>query len=143
MIELKDVQEYAQQIAEAIAAVLKIDVEIADKNLIRVAGTGIHSHKVGRSMNRQGYIYREVIRHGHELVIDNHHPGTPRRALRHDPLAQLIDRLRDRSSGADLATSGRRRADDLATSSEASASRVAALAPRGSITWERRCPAAR
>jgi transcriptional regulator with PAS, ATPase and Fis domain len=73
MIELKDVQEYAQQIAEAIAAVLKIDVEIADKNLIRVAGTGIHSHKVGRSMNRQGYIYREVIRHGHELVIDN--PG--------------------------------------------------------------------
>ena len=73
MLELKDVQEYAQQIAEAIAAVLKIDVEIADKNLIRVAGTGIHSHKVGRSMNRQGYIYREVIRHGHELVIDN--PG--------------------------------------------------------------------
>jgi transcriptional regulator with PAS, ATPase and Fis domain len=73
MIELKDVQEYAQQIAEAIAAVLKIDVEIADKNLIRVAGTGIYSHKVGRSMNRQGYIYREVIRHGHELVIDN--PG--------------------------------------------------------------------
>jgi transcriptional regulator with PAS, ATPase and Fis domain len=73
MVELKDVQEYVQQIAEAIAAVLKIDVEIADKNLIRVAGTGIYSHKVGRSMNRQDYIYREVIRHGHELVIDN--PG--------------------------------------------------------------------
>lgn len=73
MLELNDVQEYAQQIAEAIAAVLKIDVEIADKNLIRVAGTGIYAHMVGRSMDRQGYIYREVIRQGHHLVIEN--PG--------------------------------------------------------------------
>ncbi len=73
MLELKDVREYAQQIAEAIAAVLKIDVEIADNNLVRVAGTGIYSHKVGRSMDRQGYIYREVIRQGHQLVIEN--PG--------------------------------------------------------------------
>jgi len=73
MVELMDIQGYAQQIAEAIAAVLKIDVEIADKNLIRVAGTGIYRDRVGSSMDLQGYIYSEVLRVGHELVIEN--PG--------------------------------------------------------------------
>jgi len=73
MNELMDIQNYAQQIAEAIAAVLGIDVEITDKNLVRVAGTGIYRGYVGRSMERQGFIYREVMRLGHEIVIDN--PG--------------------------------------------------------------------
>jgi transcriptional regulator with PAS, ATPase and Fis domain len=73
MNELMDIQNYAQQIAEAIAAVLGIDVEIADNNLVRVAGTGIYRDDVGKSMERQGYIYREVMRLGSEVVIDN--PG--------------------------------------------------------------------
>lgn len=73
MNELMGIQNYAQQIAEAIAAVLGIDVEIADKKLVRVAGTGIYRENVGRSMERQGFIYREVMRLGHEVVIDN--PG--------------------------------------------------------------------
>lgn len=73
MHELMDIQNYAQQIAEAIAAVLGIDVEIADKKLVRVAGTGIYRDNVGRSMEWQGFIYREVMRLGHEVVIDN--PG--------------------------------------------------------------------
>ncbi len=71
--ELMEIQEYAQQIAEAIATVLKIDVEIADNNLIRVAGTGIYRNSTGSSMNRQGFVYREVLRTGHEIVIEN--PG--------------------------------------------------------------------
>jgi transcriptional regulator with PAS, ATPase and Fis domain len=73
MNELMDIQNYAQQIAEAIAAVLEIDVEIADKKLVRVAGTGIYRENVGRSMEHQGFIYQEVMRLGHEVVIDN--PG--------------------------------------------------------------------
>ena len=73
MNELMDIQNYAQQIAEAIAAVLGIDVEIADKNLVRVAGTGVYRDNVGKSMERQGFIYQEVMRQGHEFVIDN--PG--------------------------------------------------------------------
>jgi len=73
MIELMDVQDYAQQIAEAIATVLKIDVEIADKNLIRVAGTGVYRSIVGHSMDSQGFIYREVLRVGRELIIEE--PG--------------------------------------------------------------------
>lgn len=73
MTELIDEQDYAQQIAEAIATVLKIDVEIADQNLIRVAGTGSYRDGVGLSMDPQGFIYREVIRLGHEFILDK--PG--------------------------------------------------------------------
>jgi transcriptional regulator with PAS, ATPase and Fis domain len=73
MNQLIEVQEYAQQIAEAIATVLKIDVEIADNNLTRVAGTGVYRSSVGCSMNPEGYIYSEVLRLGREFVIEN--PG--------------------------------------------------------------------
>ncbi|AFM41014.1 transcriptional regulator containing PAS, AAA-type ATPase, and DNA-binding domains [Desulfosporosinus acidiphilus SJ4] len=73
MVELIDVKEYAQQIAEAIATVVKIDIEIADKQLVRIAGTGRYHKGVGQSMDRQGYVYREVLRTGHQFVIET--PG--------------------------------------------------------------------
>ncbi|HEY8911272.1 MAG TPA: sigma 54-interacting transcriptional regulator [Desulfosporosinus sp.] len=83
MVELMDVQDYAQQIAEAIATVVKIDIEIADLNLMRVAGTGRYRKGVGLSMDRQGYIYKEVLRTGNQFVIEtpgNHPLCTPCKA---------------------------------------------------------------
>ena len=76
MVDLMAVQDYAQQIAEAIATVVKIDIEIADHNLIRIAGTGKYYKVVGQSMDRQGYVYQEVLRTGHQFVIETpgHHP---------------------------------------------------------------------
>lgn len=76
MVELLTVQDYAQQIAEAISTVVKIDIEIADHNLMRVAGTGKYRKGVGKSMDRQGYVYREVLRTGHQFVIETpgYHP---------------------------------------------------------------------
>ncbi|MDP4126014.1 MAG: sigma 54-interacting transcriptional regulator [Bacillota bacterium] len=76
MVELMAVKDYAQQIAEAIATVVKIDIEIADHNLIRIAGTGKYHKGVGHSMDRQGYVYQEVLRTGHQFVIETpgHHP---------------------------------------------------------------------
>jgi len=73
MVELLNVKDYAQQIAEAIATVVKIDIEIADQNLIRIAGTGRYHKGVGQSMDRQGYVYQEVLRTGHQFVIET--PG--------------------------------------------------------------------
>lgn len=73
MVELMAVKDYAQQIAEAIATVVKIDIEIADHNLMRIAGTGRYHKGVGQSMDRQGYIYQEVLRTGHQFVIET--PG--------------------------------------------------------------------
>ncbi|KJR46211.1 Transcriptional regulator BkdR of isoleucine and valine catabolism operon [Desulfosporosinus sp. I2] len=74
MVELMAVKDYAQQIAEAIATVVKIDIEIADHNLVRIAGTGRYHKGVGLSMDRQGYVYQEVLRTGHQFVIET--PGT-------------------------------------------------------------------
>ncbi|HWQ40570.1 MAG TPA: sigma 54-interacting transcriptional regulator [Desulfosporosinus sp.] len=73
MVELIAVKDYAQQIAEAIATVVKIDIEIADHKLIRIAGTGRYHKGVGQSMDRQGYVYQEVLRTGHQFVIET--PG--------------------------------------------------------------------
>ena len=73
MLELLDVKDYAQQIAEAIATVVKIDIEIADHNLIRIAGTGKYHKGVGQSMDQQGYVYQEVLRTGHQFIIET--PG--------------------------------------------------------------------
>lgn len=73
MVELMAVKDYAQQIAEAIATVVKIDIEISDHNLMRIAGTGKYHKGVGHSMDRQGYVYQEVLRTGHQFVIET--PG--------------------------------------------------------------------
>ncbi len=72
-MELIDVKDYAQQIAEAIATVVKIDIEIADHHLIRIAGTGRYHKGVGQSMDREGYVHREVLRTGHQFIIET--PG--------------------------------------------------------------------
>ncbi len=72
-VEMTSVMEYAQQIAEAISAIVKIDVEIADNKLTRLAGTGMFRNGIGSSMQQQGSIYREVLSKGRQLVIDN--PG--------------------------------------------------------------------
>lgn len=72
MYNLQDIQITVQQTAEAIAAALKIEVEIADADLIRVAGTGKYRSRCGCPMN-DGYVYRYVMATGHPVIIDN--PG--------------------------------------------------------------------
>ncbi len=73
METLMAVQDYAQQIAEAVATVVKIDVEITDDHMVRVAGTGRYRSGVGQSMYTEGYVYREVLRTGKQFVVDE--PG--------------------------------------------------------------------
>ena len=51
MITLKYIKDEIQKIAEAIEAVLEIDVTIVDENLVRVAGTGIYIEKIGKKVN--------------------------------------------------------------------------------------------
>ncbi len=72
-MDLMAVQEYAQQVAEAISTVIRIDVEIADRNLMRVAGTGRYGNCLGQSMAEEGFVYSEVLRSGKQLVIEK--PG--------------------------------------------------------------------
>lgn len=72
MYRLKDIQSTVQQTAEAIAEVLKIEVEIADADLVRVAGTGNYHNRFGQVMS-DGFVYRHVLQTGRAVVIEN--PG--------------------------------------------------------------------
>lgn len=72
MYHLSDIKTTVQQTADAIAAALKIEVEIADADLIRVAGTGKYKIRSGSPMN-DGFVYRHVMKTGDPVIIDN--PG--------------------------------------------------------------------
>jgi len=72
MSALQEIQDDVQKTAEAIADVLKIEVEIADADLIRVAGTGKYRDECGHTM-LEGFVYRHVLESGNTVVIEN--PG--------------------------------------------------------------------
>lgn len=72
-VSIRTIQPMAQQVAEAIAAALKMEVEIADQELLRVAGTGPFRDGVMHTMSRDGYVYQEVISSGKPVMIEE--PG--------------------------------------------------------------------
>ncbi|WP_254119376.1 sigma 54-interacting transcriptional regulator [Bacillus sp. FJAT-29790] len=67
-----DIQPVVQRIADAIAAVLKIEVEIANHHFIRVAGTGEQIESVLHKMEGD-LVYQSAIRTGRPVIIEN--PG--------------------------------------------------------------------
>lgn len=71
-MDLMDIQPAVQQIADAISAVLKIEVEIANHHFIRVAGTGEHKVSVLHKMEGD-FVYQSAIRSGQPVIIEN--PG--------------------------------------------------------------------
>lgn len=72
MSRLYEIQATVQKTAEAIADVLKIDVEIADNDLVRVAGTGKYKNQCGQIMP-DGFVYQHVLNTGETIIIEN--PG--------------------------------------------------------------------
>lgn len=72
MNSLQAIQHTVQKTAEAIAEVLKIDVEIADASLVRIAGTGKYKEQCGKFMP-DGFVYQHVLKTGNTIVIEN--PG--------------------------------------------------------------------
>ena len=61
MINLKSIKNEIQKIAEAIEAVLEIDVTIVDDDLIRVAGTGIYLQKIGKKVEGYSAFKKSII----------------------------------------------------------------------------------
>ena len=72
MLELSLIQDTVTQIADAITAVLEIDTEIVDTNLLIVSGTGRFRKKVGTYEEygewEHGGYYRQMIETGEEQV---------------------------------------------------------------------------
>ncbi|WP_146551821.1 GAF domain-containing protein [Rummeliibacillus sp. SL167] len=71
--DLKTIQLPIQQIVNAIASVLKIEIEVADKHLFRVAGTGQIKSQIWKEMNGEDLIYKRCIQTKQTIVIEN--PG--------------------------------------------------------------------
>lgn len=73
---LQDIQETVIQYANIIANVIKVDVEIVDANLVRIAGTGIYKGKINEDMSGEGFVYKEVLHTGQAQFIES--PGKHR-----------------------------------------------------------------
>ena len=72
MLSLMQVKETEQRISDAIAAALKVEVEIIDSNLVRVAGTGKVRADVGNRLLR-GLVNKHVLQTGEHVFINE--PG--------------------------------------------------------------------
>ena len=66
---LLEIQETVAKYANIISNVIKVDVEIVDKNLCRVAGTGIYKNEVNKDISKEGYVYDHVIKTGEKQII--------------------------------------------------------------------------
>ncbi len=68
-MQLQNISDAVQQIAEAVASVLHVEVEIADNQLLRVAGTGKVQPGIFRTMAGEDYVYQASIRTGRPIVV--------------------------------------------------------------------------
>ncbi|MCR4397812.1 MAG: sigma 54-interacting transcriptional regulator, partial [Firmicutes bacterium] len=69
MSELGNLAETAQQVSDAIAEVLGLEVEIVDSGLLRVAGTGKYRGRVGLSLANEGAAYTQVMKTGRGMLV--------------------------------------------------------------------------
>ena len=68
LLKIKDdVMKYA----ETISQILNIDVEVMDKNLTRIAGTGRIKEKVGLNMSEEAHVYKKVLKTKETYIITN------------------------------------------------------------------------
>jgi transcriptional regulator with PAS, ATPase and Fis domain len=77
---LKEIQDTVIKYAEIIAKVTKVDVEIVDADLMRIAGTGVYRETINQSMAGEGFVYKTAISTGKAQVIQQ--PGQDRLCVR-------------------------------------------------------------
>lgn len=70
---LRSIQKDVLKYARVLSRILKVDVEIVDSKLNRIAGTGSFEKKVNADMSDEGYVYRTVLQTGEKKIIRN--PG--------------------------------------------------------------------
>ncbi len=60
-----------QQLAEILSTVTGLDIEVVDKDLIRVAGTGVYSGDTGKSVKSAGNLLKASLQNKIHLFIEN------------------------------------------------------------------------
>lgn len=68
-ISLLSIQDTVVKYAQIIAKISRVDVEVVDENLYRIAGTGIYAPLVNQDMSEEGYVYRHVLQTGKRQII--------------------------------------------------------------------------
>lgn len=78
MRQLAEIGEELQRFADMTSKVLQIDMEIVDRRLVRVAGTGSYRPLVGLRLTERGVVNQTFFEHpGESLVLA--HPGNDER----------------------------------------------------------------
>ncbi len=67
---LMQIQETIAQYADVISKITQAQVEIMDKNYIRIAGTGRYAHGAGKEMKNTSEICQHIFNTGTSIVID-------------------------------------------------------------------------
>lgn len=70
MSELFDIRDFVQQICEATAAVVDIDITVMDQHMWRIAGTGQYRSEVGKKITATAG-FSGVLEHGRPVFIFN------------------------------------------------------------------------
>ncbi|HWR41766.1 sigma 54-interacting transcriptional regulator [Sporomusa sp.] len=70
---LQEIQGTVIQYAKIIAHVIRVDVEIVDADLFRIAGTGVYDSGINEDMSREGFVYKHVLATGKPQFIED--PG--------------------------------------------------------------------
>lgn len=70
---LQEIQPAVIQYAKMIAHVIRVDVEIVDAGLVRIAGTGIYDRGINEDMSEEGFVYKHVLATGKPQYIEE--PG--------------------------------------------------------------------
>ena len=70
---LQEIQDTVTQYAKIISHVIKMDVEIVDARLFRIAGTGIYNNCINEDMSPEGFVYKQVLSTGLPQLIEE--PG--------------------------------------------------------------------
>ena len=68
-----EIQETVERYAEIISKIAFVDVEVVDRRLFRVAGTGMFKAHVNEDMSSAGYTYSQVLETGERQII--YEPG--------------------------------------------------------------------
>ncbi len=73
MTVISNISDSMQRFAEVTKAAIKLDIDIFDDQLIRVAGTGKSSGKVGDKIQEKGIVNRHIYQGVDRIIIE--HPG--------------------------------------------------------------------
>lgn len=66
---LKEIQDTVRQYAEVVAQVINVDVEIVDRDFVRIAGTGFFRDRLNENMANEGFVFKTALATGQTQVI--------------------------------------------------------------------------